>query len=68
MFTSRLTTAILLALASAESWAQEWRSRRESHKMLVLKDFADKESLVQKYGLVEYPKYYLPKGVRLFDL
>ena len=33
----------------------------KSHKMLVLKDFADKESLIQKYGLVEYPKYYLPK-------
>lgn len=33
----------------------------KSHKMLVLKDFADKEFLIQKYGLVEYPKYYLPK-------
>ena len=29
--------------------------------MVVLKDFADKESLIQKYGLIEYPKYYLPK-------
>lgn len=33
----------------------------KSHKMMVLKDFADKESFVQKYGLIEYPKYYLPK-------
>lgn len=33
----------------------------KSHKMMVLKDFADKESLVKKYGLIEYPKYYLPK-------
>lgn len=32
-----------------------------SHKMVVLKDFADKERLIQKYGLIEYPKYYLPK-------
>lgn len=33
----------------------------KSHKMMVLKDFADKGSLVQKYGMIEYPKYYLPK-------
>ena len=33
----------------------------KSHKMIVLKDFADKESLIEKYGLMEYPKYYLPK-------
>lgn len=33
----------------------------KSHKMVVLKDFADKESLIRKYGLIEYPKYYLPK-------
>ena len=32
-----------------------------SHKMVVLKDFADKEALINKYGLIEYPKYYLPK-------
>ena len=32
-----------------------------SHKMLVLKDFADKDKLREKYGLLEYPKYYLPK-------
>lgn len=29
--------------------------------MLVLKDFADKDKLREKYGLLEYPKYYLPK-------
>ena len=33
----------------------------KSHKMVVLKDFADKAGLIQKYGLIEYPKYYLPK-------
>jgi len=33
----------------------------KSHKFVVLKDFADKEALIQKYGLIEYPKYYLPK-------
>ena len=32
-----------------------------SHKMVVLKDFADKDSLKAKYCLLEYPKYYLPK-------
>ncbi len=35
----------------------ETRSRRT----LVLKDFADKNSLIEKYNLLEYPKYYLPK-------
>ena len=35
----------------------ETRGRR----MLVLKDFADKEGLMRKYGLLEYPKYYLPR-------
>lgn len=33
----------------------------KSHKMVVLKDFADKAGLIEKYGLIEYPKYYLPK-------
>lgn len=33
-----------------------------SHRMLVLKDIADKENLKAKYGLREYPKYYLPKN------
>lgn len=33
----------------------------KSHKMVVLKDFADKNSLIEKYGLLDYPKYYLPK-------
>ncbi len=32
-----------------------------SHKMIVLKDFAYKDSLIERYGLLEYPKYYLPK-------
>lgn len=32
-----------------------------SHKMVVLKDFANKDSLIERYGLLEYPKYYLPK-------
>lgn len=33
----------------------------KSHKMVVLKDFANKTSLIEKYGLLKYPKYYLPK-------
>ena len=33
----------------------------KSHRMVVLKDFADKEKLAAKFGLIEYPKYYLPK-------
>ena len=32
-----------------------------SHKMVVLKNFANKDSLIERYGLLEYPKYYLPK-------
>jgi len=33
----------------------------KSHRMIVMKDFADKESKKEKFGLIEYPKYYLPK-------
>ncbi len=33
----------------------------KSHRMVVLKDFADKEKMADKFGLIEYPKYYLPK-------
>jgi len=33
----------------------------KSRRMLALKDFADKDGLVEKYSLIEYPKYYLPK-------
>ena len=33
----------------------------KSRRFLVLKDFADKNALKEKYGLLEYPKYYLPK-------
>ena len=33
----------------------------KSHKMVVLKGFANKANLIEKYGLLEYPKYYLPK-------
>jgi len=33
----------------------------KSRRMLVLKDFADKKTLLEKYGLIEYPKYYLTK-------
>ena len=32
-----------------------------SHKMVVLKDFANKDSLIERYNFLEYPKYYLPK-------
>lgn len=31
----------------------------KSKKMLVLKDFADKDSLIEKYNMIEFPKYYL---------
>ncbi len=33
----------------------------KSRCMLVLKDFADKEGLKEKYRLIEFPKTYLPK-------
>ena len=33
----------------------------KSRCMLVLKGFADKDSLKEKYGLLEFPKTYLPK-------
>ena len=33
----------------------------KSRRMVVLKDFADKAGLIEKHGLVDYPKYYLPK-------
>ena len=33
----------------------------KSRRMMVLKDFADKSSLIEKYGLIDYPKYYLTK-------
>lgn len=35
----------------------ETRSRR----MLILKDFADKRRLMEQYGLVDFPKYFLDK-------
>lgn len=33
----------------------------KSRCMIVLKDFADKSSLIEKYDLLEFPKTYLPK-------
>lgn len=33
----------------------------KSKKMIVLQNFADKENLLQKYRLIDYPKYYLQK-------
>ena len=33
----------------------------KSRRMVVLKDFANKTELIEKYGLIDYPKYYLPK-------
>lgn len=33
----------------------------KSHRMAVVKDFADKAGLMNKYGLIDYPKYYLPQ-------
>ena len=34
----------------------------KSRRMLVLQNFADKAGLMQKYGLIEYPKYYMNKN------
>lgn len=34
----------------------------KSRRMLVLQNFADKAGLIQKYGLIEYPKYYMNKA------
>lgn len=33
----------------------------KSRKFLVLRDFADKDKLMEKYDFVEFPKYYLSK-------
>lgn len=33
----------------------------KSRRMMVLKDFADKSSIIEKYDLIDYPKYYLTK-------
>ena len=33
----------------------------KSRRMMVLKNIADKEMLFQKYGMIEFPKAYLPK-------
>lgn len=34
----------------------------KSHRMVVLKDFADKSAILEKYpGIIEYPGYYLDK-------
>ena len=33
----------------------------KSRRMMVLKDFADKTSIIERYGMVDYPKYYLKK-------
>jgi hypothetical protein len=35
----------------------------KSHRMIVLKDYADKAGLQAKYHLIEFPKYYLDKGL-----
>ena len=43
------------------SWEPVLRWRQRAVRMVALKDFADKAGLIEKYGLVEYPKYYLPK-------
>lgn len=34
----------------------------KSRRMMVLNDLGDKESLMEKYPLIEYPKYYLDKS------
>ena len=35
----------------------------KSRRMLVLQDFADEKFLMEKYGLIKYPKYYLSKDL-----
>lgn len=34
----------------------------KSRRMIVLKDFADKQGMIEKYDLMEYPGYYLDKS------
>lgn len=34
----------------------------KSRRMIVLKEFADKQELINKYNLIEFPKYYLIKS------
>lgn len=34
----------------------------KSRRMLVLKDFADKDALLSQHDVIEYPKYYLNKA------
>ena len=34
----------------------------KSRRMLVLKDFADKQGMMAKHDLIDYPKYYLNKS------
>ena len=34
----------------------------KSRRMLVLKDFADKQGMLAKHDLIDYPKYYLNKS------
>ena len=33
----------------------------KSRRMIILKDFADKQKLIDQYELIDYPKYYLSK-------
>lgn len=33
----------------------------KSRRMIVLRDFADKQDLIEKKGMIDYPKYYLNK-------
>ena len=33
----------------------------KSRRMIVLKEYADKEKLIEQYNMIEYPKYYLNK-------
>lgn len=33
----------------------------KSRRMIVLRDFADKQSLIEKHSMIDYPKYYLNK-------
>ena len=33
----------------------------KSRRMIVLRDFADKQGLIDKHSMIDYPKYYLNK-------
>ena len=63
MYILQLITATLPAPGLEKLMGTGVEVETKSRRMVVLKDFADKAGLIEKHGLVEYPKYYLPKGI-----